>query len=139
MTHQSGGVEYQVPTQMPDGGRPNTESSPSVLIADDDTDLRETFTLWLDEKANVREAEDGMEALAKLDSEIDVVVLDRRMPELSGPEVVDRLDETDFDGPVIVLSAYGPDEHLPEDAVTQYLTKPIDRETFLAELEHALR
>lgn len=43
---------------------------PTVLITDDDTDLRETFMLWLGEEWDVREPENGMEALAKLDSEI---------------------------------------------------------------------
>ncbi|RMB18477.1 response regulator receiver domain-containing protein [Haloplanus aerogenes] len=105
----------------------------TVLLADDDDAFRESLVLWLaaDERWDVREATDGEEALAKLDGAVDILVLDRRMPILSGPEVVDRLDETGFEGSVIVLSAFEPDGHLDENDTTMYLTKPVDRETFV--------
>lgn len=108
----------------------------TVLVADDDRAFRETLLLWLadDRQWRSREAADGEEALSKLDGAVDVLVLDRRMPNLSGPEVVERLDETGFDGPVVVLSAFEPDDHLTDGEVAAYLTKPIDRETFVGAL-----
>ena len=111
--------------------------SKTVLLADDDDAFRETLVIWLADEAewSVREAADGVEALAELDESVDVLVLDRRMPELSGPEVVDRLDETAFDGDVVVLSAYEGDDYLNDGDVTTYLTKPIGREEFLEKLE----
>lgn len=110
----------------------------TVLLADDDEEFRETLVIWLanEEGWSVREAVDGEDLLSKLDESVDVLVVDRKMPNLSGPEVVDRLDETAFDGDVFVLSAYEADEHLSgdDDRVTAYVTKPIKREEFLERL-----
>lgn len=111
----------------------------TVLLADDDEEFRETLVIWLANEAewSVREAVDGEDLLSKLDESVDVLVVDRKMPNLSGPEVVDRLDETEFDGDVFVLSAYEADEHLngDDDSVTAYITKPIRRGEFLELLE----
>lgn len=111
----------------------------TVLLADDDEEFRETLVIWLANEAewSVREAVDGEDLLSKLDESVDVLVVDRKMPNLSGPEVVDRLDETGFDGDVFVLSAYEADEHLngDDDNVTAYITKPIRRGEFLELLE----
>lgn len=50
------------------------------------------------------------------------------MPKLSGPEVIERLDHTSFDGDVIVSSAYRPDSHRGADDAAAYLNKPISRD-----------
>ncbi|MDS0293699.1 response regulator transcription factor [Halogeometricum luteum] len=111
----------------------------TVLLADDDEAFRETLVIWLtgEEGWSVREAADGEDVLSKLDGSVDVLVLDRRMPNLSGPEVIDRLDETAFDGDVFVLSAYQADEHLNDDSdrIAAYVTKPVRREEFIERLE----
>lgn len=107
--------------------RDSTADSNTVLVADDDDAFRETLLLWLaDSPWETQTASSGSEALSKLDDDIDAMVLDRRMPDLSGPEVIDRLADTAFEGSVIVLSAFEPDEHLGDDDATAYLTKPID-------------
>lgn len=112
----------------------------TVLLADDDDALRETLALWLrmDGRWLVREAADGAEALTRLDGAVDVLVLDRRMPRLSGTDVLARLDGTSFSGPVVVLSSRRADESLNESHVARYLTKPIRREKFLDHLEGSL-
>lgn len=108
----------------------------TVLLADDDDDYRETLSIWLaDDRWNVREAADGREAIEKLDEDVDALVLDRRMPELAGPEVVRRLSEEGPDVPVLVLSAYRSDDHLSDDDVETYLTKPVSRPAFVEHLE----
>lgn len=96
--------------------RSDGEASFDVLLADDDDDFRETLKLWLatDDRWEVREASNGEEAIDRLDGTVDVVVLDRQMPELSGPEVVERLPETEFGGRIVVLSACKPDGYLNE-------------------------
>lgn len=114
--------------------------STHVVLADDDDAMRETFAIWLRDRGHwqVREASDGVEALDLLDGTVDVLVLDRQMPKLSGPEVVERLDDTHFDGTVVVTSAYEPDDHLDATDVDDYLTKPIDRAEFVDCLERSV-
>ncbi|MDS0297932.1 response regulator [Halogeometricum sp. S1BR25-6] len=124
---------------QPTSEREEEATEQTVLLVDDDEAFRETLVIWLaGEKGwSVREAADGEAALSELDASVDVLVLDRRMPNLSGPEVIDRLDETAFDGDVFVLSAYEADEHLNDDGdrIAAYITKPIRREEFLERLE----
>lgn len=114
--------------------------SATVLLADDDADFRETLTFWLstEERWEPVEASNGEEALNRLDDTVDLLVLDRKMPAASGGEVIDRVDDTAFEGPVIVLSAFEANGHLEGEAIADYATKPIDREGFLDLLERNL-
>lgn len=118
-----------------DGGTGAQSSGGTVLVVDDDDQFRETVALWLAGSGwEVLEAANGAEALELLDDSVDVLVLDRRMPELPGSEVVDRVEGASFDGRIVVVSAYEPDSYLDEDDVAEYITKPIKREQFLAQL-----
>jgi CheY-like chemotaxis protein len=110
------------------------------VVADDDDAFRESLLIWLsDKQCTTREASNGVEALDNLDDAVDILVLDREMPKLSGPEVVERLSETPFSGSTIVLSANRPDACLDEDDVETYVQKPINRENFLNLVEQYLR
>lgn len=113
---------------------------PTVLLADDNDELRESYKYWLKEKCdwNIQEAMDGIEALAKLDHTVDILVLDRNLPKLSGSKLLNRLNETSFTGQVLVISAYSPDQHLSEDDVTGYLIKPVHRVDLITSLEEML-
>lgn len=112
----------------------------AVLLADDDEDFRETLCFWLanDDTYETKDVSNGEKALEKLDETVDILVLDRRMPKLSGPEVVERLDKTSFDGAVLVISANKPDSNLSENDVTNYLTKPIDQAMFIDTIRQSI-
>lgn len=112
----------------------------TIVVADDDDAFREALLIWLSEieQWDTREASDGEEALDNLDDAVDLLVLDRGMPKLSGPEVVERLPTTPFGGSTIVLSADRQDACLNEDDVEMYLLKPISRENFLTQVEQCL-
>lgn len=124
------------PTNEGPGVRPDT-----VLLADDNGVLRESMAHWLTARTDwvVREAANGLEAVAGLDDGVDAVVLDREMPGLTGDEVVARLPETSFTGPVVVLSASPPDDRLDEESVDEYLMKPVGCESLAALLSNYLR
>lgn len=122
-----------------DGGTSTQLSKNSVLIADDDAGLRETMKYWLSDRWTVLEAGDGQEVLETLDDTVDVLVLDRDMPKVSGPEVVDQIDQTSFEGTVIVVSAYEPDTHLDETDVDGYITKPVERDQFVTQLQQSVQ
>lgn len=114
----------------------------TVLLTDDDDAFRETERTWLarDGHWETLEAADGEEALAALDASVDVLVLDQHMPAVSGPEVVARLDETTFEGDVVVVSASRLDDRLTrDDVVAATLDKPVDREAFVATLTRTVR
>ena len=63
---------------------------PSVLIVEDERELADLYGEWLEMAGcSVRTAHDGRAALEYLDSEVDVVLLDRRLPEIRGKQVLE--------------------------------------------------
>jgi CheY-like chemotaxis protein len=114
---------------------------PTVLLVDDEADVVEVYALALRESCEVRRAHGGAEALEELDESVDVVLLDRRMPELSGREVLAEMRDREADVRVALVTAVDPDFDVVEMPFDAYLVKPVTdaelRET-VAEL-HALR
>jgi len=98
---------------------------PVVLIVEDEPDVAETYNLWLADEYDVRLAGDGDEGLAKLDDDVDVVLLDRMMPGLSGDEVLTRIRERGLDCRVAMVTAVEPDFDILEMGFDAYLCKPV--------------
>lgn len=85
-----------------------SRSTTRVLVVDDEPDVRLIVrTLVSGDDWHVEEASSGEEALELLErDEFDVVVLDYRMPGLSGMDVAQRLADRDFSTPIVIYSAY---------------------------------
>ena len=79
-----------------------------ILIVDDETGSRFMARLFLEEAGFVPdEAGSGVEALERCGTvDYDVVVLDHRMPGLSGIDVVRELTESDYPGRLLLFTAY---------------------------------
>lgn len=107
---------------------------PTVLIADDEAALTDSMAVWLSDDYRVRTAYTGHEALREFDPTVDVVLLDRHMPGLSGEQVMEALNETDMSPRVALLTATSADDFGPEVEELGFdvlLTKPISRDEFL--------
>jgi DNA-binding response OmpR family regulator len=115
-----------------------TEDQRTVLLVDDEVNITELFGAWLEDSYDVRTANGGEEALEKLDESVDVVLLDRRMPGLSGDEVLDVIREQGFDCRVAMVTAVEPDFDVIEMGFDDYLTKPINREDLEEVIESLL-
>lgn len=100
---------------------------PTVMFVDDEQDLADMYSLWLEDRFEVLTAYSGEEALESIE-DVDIVFLDRRMPGLSGDEVLDRIIERDLDCPVVMLSAIEPDFEVTI-GYDKYLTKPVTEST----------
>jgi DNA-binding response OmpR family regulator len=114
----------------------NTE--PVVLVVEDEGDVAETYELWLQESYDVRSARDGDEALAKLDADVEVVLLDRMMPGLSGDEVLERIREQDLGCRVAMVTAVEPDFDILELGFDAYLSKPVTSDDLFDTVEKLL-
>jgi DNA-binding response OmpR family regulator len=101
---------------------------PVVLIVEDEPDVAETYKLWLHQEYEVRMAQNGDEGLDQLDADVDVVLLDRMMPGLSGDEVLERIRERDLGCRVAMVTAVEPDFDILEMGFDAYLSKPIRSE-----------
>ena len=108
-----------------------------VLVVDDEKEVADAYALRLRDVCDVDAAYSGPEALATVDEEtVDIVLLDRRMPEMSGDEVLQRLDERGFDGRVIMLTAIDPGFDVLDLPFDDYLRKPVEREGLEAAIDH---
>ena len=87
-----------------------------ILVADDEPEIRSLLAvLFGSEGWLIVEAASGQEALEHSRRfAFDVVVLDHRMPGMSGIEAARRIAAEGFDGPIIVFSAYLSPEVLAE-------------------------
>jgi DNA-binding response OmpR family regulator len=102
--------------------------SPVVLVVDDERDLADLFADWLSTAYSVKTAYGGPAALRRLDESVDVVLLDRRMPELSGDEVLGEIRDRGLDCRVAMVTAVDPDVDVVEMGFDDYVTKPVSGE-----------
>jgi DNA-binding response OmpR family regulator len=112
---------------------------PVVLVVDDDGDLADTYGLWLRDEYEVRTAYDGESALDAVSPEVDVVLLDRRMPGMPGDEVLERIRERGLDCRVSMLTAVEPETDIIEMPFDEYLVKPVSAEDVRETVEELLR
>lgn len=112
-----------------------TNETPVVLAVDDDEKLLETYRMWLDSAYDLRAAANGEAALEKLDSDVQVVLLDRLMPGLSGDRVLDRIREAGVDCRVAMVTAVEPDSDVADLPFDAYVSKALDRETVVDTVE----
>lgn len=87
----------------------NTHLNAPVLVVDDEEDLRDLIEMTLVKMGlEVDTAEGVTSAKKKLDSQSYALVLtDMRMPDGSGLEVVEYLQEKNLDIPIAIITAYG--------------------------------
>lgn len=104
------------------------EIEPTVLVVEDEAGLADLYSVWLREYADVQTVNDGENALELLDDSIDVVLLDRRMPEVSGDAVLEALRDRDVDARVAIVSGVDPDFDIIDMGFDEYLTKPVSRD-----------
>lgn len=83
----------------------------SILVIEDDHDIREAIVGVLDEitslKFEVDQSEDGEEALEKiLKGSYDLILTDLKLPKLEGDEIIRQVREKNIKTPIIVLSGY---------------------------------
>lgn len=79
---------------------------PVALVVHDDEGVRESFRLVLDQDYDVLDAADGTRALEIVRSHhVDVVLLDIRLPEMDGIEILERLKALDESLEVILVTA----------------------------------
>lgn len=114
------------------------DATATVLVVEDQEGLAEAYAAVLSEKYSVRMATSGEAALEEVDDEVAVILLDRRMPGMSGDEVLAELQERDVDAKIAMLTAVEPTGDIVEMPFDGYVTKPIENDELLDLVEHLL-
>lgn len=107
---------------------PSEDGPATVLFVDDEPALLDLYEQLFGERYTVLTAESGEQALDLFDGQIDIAFFDRRMPDLSGVETMERLRNDGYETPMVILSGIDPETD-PEVEYADYLTKPVDSET----------
>lgn len=115
----------------------------NILIADDEKSIRKTLREILEyEGYKVDEAEDGAKAFNMLsEGGYDCALVDIKMPKMDGMDVLEKLQGTDSETPVIMISGHGTVENAV-DAVKKgaydFISKPPDLNRLLITVRNAL-
>lgn len=114
------------------------------MVVDDEESIRIMLKRVLTAyKYEIDEAKNGLEAMAKLNKErYSIILLDLRMPEMNGIEVIEKMKERDINTSIIMMSAYGT---IPEAVeamklgAIDYLVKPFDLDELIIIIKRIIR
>ena len=115
----------------------------TVLIIDDEKNIREGLAAALEmEGYTVALAADGKQGLARMvKGDIDLVITDLRMPEVSGEQVLAKVAAENPGVPVIVLTGHGSIDSAVEamrNGAYDFLTKPLNLDQLILIVKRAL-
>ena len=115
----------------------------SVLVVDDEAAIRDSLHMILEyEGYRVDEASNGSQALTKVAERApDAVILDIKMPEMDGMELLKALRERGYEMPILMISGHA-DVQTAVEATRRgaydFFEKPLQRERVLLSLRNAV-
>jgi DNA-binding response OmpR family regulator len=108
----------------------SSNSDPAtVLVVEDERHLADLYTDYLKDQYKVATAYGGQEGVELLSESVDVVLLDRRMPVVSGSEVVAAIEERNLECRIAMVTAVDPDFDIIDMKVDDYVVKPVSKST----------
>jgi DNA-binding NtrC family response regulator len=118
--------------------------TPAILIIDDELIVRDSLTKWFREDGyRVESAQDAAHALRLVDKgPWDVILLDIKMPGMSGLELQKRLKEIDKNAIIIMITAFASVESAVQalkEGAFDYVTKPVDPDHLAHLVQNAIR
>jgi two-component system nitrogen regulation response regulator NtrX len=114
-----------------------------VLVVDDEASIRESLRMILEfEGYRVEEASGGRDALVRVGKQTpDAVLLDIKMPEMDGLDVLSAFRERGYDMPVVIITGHG-DVSTAVEATRRgaydFFEKPLERDRVLVSLRNAV-
>ena len=121
------------------------DDKPTVLIVDDNADIRAFLKTIMQEKYQILETEDGQKGLEMAKANVpDIIVSDVMMPVMNGLEFCQRVksDMVTNHIPVMLLTARALSQHQIEgyeSGADAYITKPFSSELLMARIDNLLR
>ncbi|MDG5777157.1 response regulator [Haloarculaceae archaeon H-GB2-1] len=113
----------------------NYGTSADVLIVEDERALADLYTEWLADTYSVRAAYEGEQAIGELEEAVDIVLLDRGLPDIPDDEILDHIRKRDVDCRVVMVTAVEPGLDSIDLEFDDYLIKPVDDEDLRTTVE----
>ncbi|UIP01357.1 response regulator (plasmid) [Halobaculum sp. CBA1158] len=115
-----------------------TDEHETVLLVDDESALVDLYANYLGGAYRVLTATSGEEALEVVSDAVDVVLLDRRMPDMRGEEVLREIRSNGIEPQVAMLTAVEPTVDIVDMPFDDYRVKPVDKPELLGLIETLL-
>ncbi|WP_277543074.1 response regulator [Haloarcula laminariae] len=112
--------------------------APNVVVVDDEKDVADLHTAWLQDSYDVQTAYDGAEALEILTEDVSVVLLDREMPDQSGDDMLEKIRSEGLECRVAMVTGLEPEFDIIQMGFDTYLVKPSSKEELRATVERLL-
>lgn len=114
-----------------------------ILVVDDEDIMRESLCAWLQEDGfHVEALATGKEAMEALTQKVyDAVLLDLKLPDMDGLEILKHSKRYQPNTPVLMITAYGSVDtaiKAMKQGATDYITKPFNPEELSLTLHHIL-
>jgi two-component system, NtrC family, response regulator AtoC len=112
-----------------------------ILVADDDPSIRTLLRTFLEgEGYAISEARTGNEVLSSISNgnKFDLLLMDLRMPELNGMDILQRINDQNLDVPVVLMTAFGTSNNAIKAiqlGAHDYITKPFELEDVLVAIQ----
>jgi CheY-like chemotaxis protein len=114
----------------------------SMLIVDDDIAHRTMVRILLNWRFDIFEAEDGAAAIREVTQRrFDLILMDIRMPNVSGIEALDQIKSLRPEIPVVMMTAYFSPEiaaQVRKKGASDCLGKPFDFDELQQTIERAI-
>ena len=107
---------------------PKMTERPTVVIVEDERQLADLYAEWLADEYEVRTAYRAADAREVIDEDIEVLLLDRRLPTASGDEILKEVRDRGIDCQVAMVTAVDPDFDIIDMGFDDYVIKPIERQ-----------
>ena len=122
----------------------NVPQSPLIHLIDDDQAVRDSLALLIGTVGlRVSTWERATDFIERFDREaVGAIVLDVRMPGISGLSVLEQLVAQGVDQPILMLTGHGTVElcrRAFKSGAAEFLEKPVHDETLIEALQHAVR
>lgn len=118
------------------------EQKPTILIAEDDNFNYMYFSALLHNKYNLLRAEDGGQAVEMaLSNDVDVVLMDYKMPVMTGLEAMKVIKQQKPNMKIVIQTAFALEDHKQQatlDGADEFLTKPVASSTLLDTLDRLI-
>ena len=117
---------------------------PKILIVDDEEEIRKTLNDYLSARmeCEILQAANGYEAIEKLKSnQIDLILLDMKMPGINGTEVIQKAIEISKNIAIIVITKWDSTEVSKQvkESGADYIPKPFSLKVVRAKVEEKLK
>lgn len=115
-----------------------------VLVIDDESSVRKSFELALEDICKVETAESGEEGVKKAKQKFDIIFCDLKMPGLTGVETVRLIRKKDKKTPIFIVTAFSKTytedlKELQDKGIEfQLMSKPLPSEQIVAIVEGVL-